>query len=81
MLNTANTNKQNAKILSRGYECKCCGRSGFDSADMPSHSSTCRSKVAVLIAVPRKYVMLANGEEYEQFHLEFDNLYDYTFAH
>lgn len=62
-------------VLGGEYDCKCCGLSGFDSADMPSHSSTCRSKVALLIAVPRKYVLVMGNKEFKQFQLEFENLF------
>lgn len=62
-------------VLGRAYDCKFCGRTGFDSADMPAHSSTCRSKVTLLIAVPRKYVVVSNGREFIQFPLEFEKIY------
>lgn len=62
-------------VFGREYNCSCCGRTGFDSADMPSHSSTCRSKVAILIALPRKCMVLVNGKVFEQFQLEFDHSY------
>lgn len=61
-------------MFARSYECNSCGRSGFESADMPSHSSVCRSKVAILIVVPRKYVVLIDGKEFKQFQLEFEFL-------
>lgn len=64
-------------VLGRPYECKCCGRKGFDSADLPSHSATCRSKVAILIAIPNKYVVTEKGKKFNQFHLEFE----YRFAY
>lgn len=60
-------------VLGREYDCKCCGRTGFDSADMPSHSVTCRSKVALIIAVGKKFVVLADGKQFTQFTLEFEN--------
>lgn len=62
-------------VLSNKYDCKFCGRMGFDSADMPSHASSCRSKVAILIALPRKYVVLLDGTEFKQFQLEFENIH------
>lgn len=61
-------------ILGREYDCCSCGRTGFDSADMPSHAAICRSKVALLIAIPKKYVILTNGKEFIQFPLEFENI-------
>lgn len=62
-------------VLGRSYECNCCGRKGFDSADLPSHSATCRSKVALLIAIPNKYVVTEKGKEFNSFRLEFENIH------
>lgn len=72
-------NNQIINVFCREFDCSCCGRTGFDSADMPSHSSTCRSKVAILIAVPRRCVVLVNGKVFKQFQLEFDCLYTHIF--
>lgn len=60
------------KILGRPYECICSGRTGFDSADMPSHSATCVSKAALLIAIPKEYVVTDEGEEFIQFRVLFE---------
>lgn len=62
-------------VLGRSYDCNCCGRMGFDAANLPSHSATCRSKVALLIAIPKKYVLTEEGNQFQQFQLEFENIY------
>lgn len=58
-------------IFGRPYDCDSCGLTGIDSADMPSHSGTCRSKVALLVVVPKKNVLTGEGKEWIQFQLEF----------
>lgn len=65
--------KEKIIVFGREYDCSSCWRTGFDSADMPSHAATCRSKVALLFAIPKKYVVLRNGKRYIQFPLEFEN--------
>lgn len=66
-------------IFGRPYDCDSCGLTGIDSADMPPHSAICRSKVALLVVVPKKYVLTGEGKEWIQFQLEFV-LFSYKYS-